>query len=251
MAQIEKGTYYFISDIHLGLNYKGPEEREKRFSTFLYAIPQEAEAVYLLGDIFDFWYEYKNVIPRGYTRTLGAIAALVDRGVKVYFFNGNHDIWTYSYLQKELGVEVLKQPYIFKVGDKKLCIGHGDGLGEGDLGYKFMNSIFKNRILQFLFSSIHPRWAFMLAHKWSKHNRLVKNLPYDFKNGEERIVKFSEKLQKNQPAGDKIDYFIYGHFHYKTLYKLENGGQMFLLGDWINTSNYLVFNGMEMFSCEY
>ena len=251
MAVIEEGVYYFISDIHLGLNYKGPEEREKKFAAFLYSIPQGAKAVYLLGDIFDFWYEYKNVIPRGYTRTLGAIAALVDRGVEVYFFNGNHDIWTYSYLQKEIGVRVLEQPYIFTAGDKKLCIGHGDGLGEGDYGYKFMNSIFKNKFLQLLFSGIHPRWAFMLAQKWSKHNRLVKNLPYDFKNADERIVKFSERLQQMQPSGSKIDYFIYGHFHYKTQYDLKSGGRMFLLGDWINTGNYVLFNGSEILTCEY
>lgn len=251
MAQIEKGLYYFVSDIHLGLDYKDPIGREKKFASFLNSIPSDAKAVYLMGDIFDFWYEYKNVIPRGFTRVLGAMASLVDRGVKVYFFKGNHDIWIYSYLQNEIGVEVLEQPFFVELCGKRFCLGHGDGLGEGDRGYKFMNSIFKNKILQFLFSGIHPRWAFLIAHKWSKHNRLVKNLPYKFKGENERIVKFAESVQESASSDSRCDFFIFGHFHYKTQYELKNGGELFLLGDWINTGNYLVFDDDRLHSCEF
>ena len=114
--------YYFVSDIHLGLNHLNPVERERRFASFLNGLPADTKAVYMLGDIFDFWYEYKNVVPRGFTRVLGAMAALADRGVEVCFFNGNHDIWTYSYLQNEIGVKLLKQPYIVEIEGKRFCL---------------------------------------------------------------------------------------------------------------------------------
>lgn len=242
-----RNSYYFVSDIHLGLNYKDPRAREIKFARFLESIPKkETSAVFLLGDIFDFWYEYKDVIPVGYTRVLGAIASLVDNGVKVFFFNGNHDIWTYKYLQKELGVEILKQPYVVELDGKRFCLGHGDGLGEGDFGYKILNSIFKCRILQILFSAIHPRWAFMFAHKWSKHNRLTKNKPYIFKGKDETIVKFCEQFQSRQNPNSKIDYFIFGHFHCKASYDLSNGGNLRILSEWINDSDYLYFNGESL-----
>lgn len=242
----EKGLYFFVSDIHLGLNYKDPKARERKFAKFIYSLPDNTKAVYLLGDIFDFWYEYKDVIPRGYTRVLGALANAVDKGIKIYFFNGNHDIWTYHYFQNEVGLEVLQQPYVMEINGKWFCIGHGDGLGEGDRGYKLMNSIFKCKFLQFLFSCIHPRWAFLCAHKWSKHNRLVKNLPYTFKGDGESIVKFSESFQKQRKESEKIDYFIFGHYHFKTRYELKSSGTLFMLGEWINGSDYLLFDGSEL-----
>lgn len=242
---------YFVSDVHLGLDHKDPAERERAFVRFLEHLPAETEALYLLGDIFDFWYEYKNVIPRGYTRTLGALASLVDRGVKVYFFNGNHDIWTYSYLQQELGIEVLQQPYIAVIGGMRLCLGHGDGLGRGDLPYKFMNSIFKCRFLQVLFSGIHPRWAFLFGNGWSRHNRLTRGVSYAFRGEDAAIARFSEELQRSLPEGERIDHFIYGHFHCKTDYTLKSGGVLHILGDWINSRNYMVLQEGRLTSLEW
>ena len=244
---MEKKLYYFVSDVHLGLDHKDPQARERKFSSFLYSLPQNTKAIYLLGDIFDFWYEYKNVIPRGYTRTLGALASLVDRGVEVYFFNGNHDIWTYSYFEKELGLKILQQPCVVDIEGKKFCLGHGDGLGKGDIGYKLLNRTFKNRFLQWLFSAVHPRWAFWLAHKWSRHNRLAhEDNPWQWRGEDERIVKFANAFQKER--GGDIDHFIFGHFHYRTTMNLKEGGQMHLLGEWVNGCDYLLFDGDEIHS---
>ena len=244
---MERNLYYFVSDVHLGLDHMDPVARERRFAAFLKGLPSNTRALYLLGDIFDFWYEYKNVIPRRFTRTLGALADLVDRGVEVYFFNGNHDIWTYGYFEKELGIKILQQPYVVEIEGKRFCLGHGDGLGKGDVGYKLLNGMFKNRFLQWLFSGVHPRWAFGLAHLWSRHNRLMhEDNPWEWKGEDERIVKFADRFQRE--CGDVIDYFIFGHFHYKTTMELPAGGRMFLLGDWVYGSDCLVFDGQTCHS---
>ena len=239
---MEKNLYYFVSDVHLGLEVGDADARERKFASFLNSLPQNTKALYLLGDIFDFWYEYKNVVPRRFTRTLGALASLVDRGVEVYFFNGNHDIWTYGYFEEEIGMKILQQPYIADIEGKKFCLGHGDGLGEGDWGYKLLNKTFKNRFLQWLFSAVHPRWAFSLAHMWSRHNRLMhESDSWVWKGEDERIVKFANNLQKEH--GGSIDYFVFGHFHCRTHMELSSGGEMFILGEWIHNYDYLVFDG--------
>ena len=156
---MEKSLYFFVSDVHLGLDHKDPVARERKFASFLAGLPQNTKAVYLLGDIFDFWYEYRNVIPRGYTRTLGALASLVDRGVEVYFFNGNHDIWTYDYFEHELGLKMLAQPYVVEIEGKKFCLGHGDGLGPTPFGYRLIKFIFNNKMVP-LWSSCNNRCCF-------------------------------------------------------------------------------------------
>lgn len=240
-----KNLYYFVSDVHLGLDYMNPAAREAKFAEFLNTLPSSTKAVYLLGDIFDFWYEYKHVVPKGYTRTLGALASLVDRGVEVYFFNGNHDIWTYSFLQDEVGVKILQQPHVSEIEGKIFCLGHGDGLGNGDFGYKFLNSIFKCRLLQILFSSLHPRWAFGFGTWWSKHNRLThKEDKWQWRGEDERIVKFCNAL--NAEGSEKVDYFMFGHFHYPMRERLKNGGELLLLGEWINDCDYFVFDGTDI-----
>lgn len=239
----EKELYYFVSDVHLGLNYLNPVERERKFSSFLQTLPANTKKLFLLGDIFDFWYEYKKVIPRGFTRTLGALAALADRGVEIHFFNGNHDVWTYGYFKQELGFIMETQPAVFTLAGKRFCLGHGDGLGPGDRGYKILRAIFHNRFLQILFSGIHPRWAFGMGHAWSKHNRLAKGQSCEFKGADEPIVRYAEHFQQQQPEAAKIDYFIFGHFHYRTQAPLHSGGQLFILGEWIHDCDYLVFDG--------
>jgi UDP-2,3-diacylglucosamine hydrolase len=154
---------YFVSDVHLGLKVADPDARERRFADFLNGLPQETDALYLLGDIWDFWYEYRDVVPKGYVRVLAALQNLMDRGVKVYFFQGNHDVWTYSYFE-ELGMKRLEQPAVVEIGDKVFCLGHGDGLGPVPMGYRFLRGVFHSRILQFLFSLLHPWLAFRLGN---------------------------------------------------------------------------------------
>ena len=158
---------YFVSDVHLGLQVADPAARETRFVDFLRSLPENTESLYLLGDIWDFWYEYRDVVPKGYVRVLAAIQDLVARGVKVYFFQGNHDVWTYSYFE-ELGMIRLTQPALVEINGKKFCLGHGDGLGPSPLGYKFLRGVFHCRVLQILFSMLHPWIAFRFGNNWSK-----------------------------------------------------------------------------------
>ena len=173
---MSRNLTYFASDVHLGLDVADPSGREARFVAFLRGIPaSETEALYLLGDIWDFWYEYRDVVPKGYTRVFAALQGLMDAGVKVYFFQGNHDIWTYSYFE-ELGMTRCVQPYVTGIGGKTFCLGHGDGLGPGMRGYKFMRWGFHNRFLQRCFSTLHPWLAFRMGNGWSRKSRLGKSI---------------------------------------------------------------------------
>ena len=226
--------YYFIADTHLGLRYGDYQAREKVFASFLQQIPKDAKAVYLLGDIFDFWYEYKDVVPRGYTRTLGALAALADAGVEIHFFNGNHDIWTYGYFEQELGfIMERSQPAVVRLCGRNFCLAHGDALAEGDRGYKVLKSIFTCRTFKF-------------GYGWSSHNRLAKGINYNFRGEDEPIVQFAERFQQSRKQNDRIDYFIFGHYHFDLDTGLKSGGRLFLLGEGINRFDYLVFDGEKL-----
>lgn len=206
---------------------------------FLRGIPAaETEAVYLLGDVWDFWYEYRDVVPKGYVRVFAALQDLMDAGVKVYFFQGNHDIWTYSYFE-ELGMRRCVQPYVTDIGGKAFCLGHGDGLGPGDRGYKFLRSVFHNRFLQACFSTLHPWIAFRLGNGWSRRSRLGKSIGYDFKGESEPLYRFCEAFNAAQAA--PVDFFVFGHYHCAV--DLPVGpARLLVLRDWIMTSNWLVFD---------
>ena len=237
--------YYFISDVHLGLRYGNWQEREKYFADFLLALPAQTKELFLLGDIFDFWYEYEHVIPCGYTRTLGAFAALRDRGVKIHFFNGNHDIWTYRYFQKELGFIMEPQLSLYNICGKTFVLGHGDDVEKKDRGYQALQWIFKSKFIQFLFSMLHPWIAFSFGLSWSKHNRLAKSgNSYSFDCSREPLYKFCVNYAKCEGAPDN---FIFGHFHSPTDVRMpECGSRFMILGDWIHNPSYLVFNGEEL-----
>ncbi len=229
---------YFVSDVHLGLDVAGPQAREAAFVRFLKEIPRyETDAVYLLGDIWDFWYEYKDVVPRGYVRVFAALLDLMDAGVKVYFFRGNHDIWAYSYFG-ELGMTVLKQPYFVTIGGRKFCLGHGDGLGPGDYGYKLMRWAFHNRFLQKCFSTLHPRIAFKLGNGWSKKSRLAKNISYVFRGEDEPLYKWCACNAK------KAEFFIFGHYHSRVDVPVKKS-RLLILGDWITSPNWIVYDAEE------
>ena len=234
---------YFASDVHLGLQVADPADREARFVSFLKGIPAaETEALYLLGDIWDFWSESQDVVPKGYVRVFGALADLMDAGVKVYFFSGNHDIWTYSYFE-ELGMKRLEQPYVAEIGGRTFCLGHGDGLGPVDRGYRILQGIFHNRFLQVCFSALHPWFAFRLGNGWSRKNRLAKNIGYVFKGEEEPLYKFCVDFNaRRTSAGEPpIDIFLFGHYHCAVDIPV-GPSRLVLLQDWISQSDWLLFD---------
>jgi UDP-2,3-diacylglucosamine hydrolase len=243
---LPRNLTYFVSDVHLGLQVKDPADREARFVAFLKAISAvETEALYMLGDIWDFWYEYRDVVPKGYVRVFAALTDLMDAGVKVYFFPGNHDIWTYSYFE-ELGMKRLDQPYLTEIGGKQFCLGHGDGLGPVDRGYRILRGIFHSRFLQACFSSLHPWFAFRLGNGWSKRSRLGKSIGYTFKGEEEPLYKFCESFNARRASEGvaPVDFYVFGHYHCAV--DLPVGpARLLLLQDWMTVDNWLIFDAAD------
>ncbi|MBR4809686.1 MAG: UDP-2,3-diacylglucosamine diphosphatase [Bacteroidales bacterium] len=215
---------YFVADVHLGMQAYDPAERERRFVSFLKDIPRDALAVYLLGDIWDFWYEYRDVVPREGARVVAELIALVDAGVDVVFVPGNHDIWAYSFFES-LGIRKCEQPLNVRIGDKSFCLGHGDSLGGGRVGYNLILKLFRSRFAQKAFSTLHPWIAWRLATSWSESSR-KKHEGYHFRGTEEPLYRFAAKQQ--------ADYCIFGHFHDRVDMPLPNGGRLIVLGDWMD-----------------
>lgn len=233
---------FFVSDVHLGLDVLDPADREQRFVHFLKDIPApRTKALYLLGDIWDFWYEYRDVVPKGYVRVFAALMDLMDAGVEVYFVPGNHDIWCYSYFQS-MGIRVIDQPIVVEYSGKTFCLGHGDGLGPGMRSYKLMNRIFKSAVCQWLFSLLHPWIAFSLGNGWSHSNRLSHEKQYVFKGVDEPVYKYADDFSKRQ----HVDYFIFGHFHVAVDETLPSGSRLMVLKDWLDSSDYLYFDGISV-----
>ncbi len=230
---------YFAADVHLGLDVHDPAAREKRFVDFLRSIdPERTESLYLLGDIWDFWYEYRDVVPKGYVRVFAALMDLMDAGVKVFFFQGNHDIWAYHYFES-MGMVKLQQPYLVEIAGKTFCLGHGDGLGPGNRWYKFMRWGFRHPFFQGLFSLLHPTLAFWFGNSWSRHSRLSKDIGYDFKGESEPLWQFADAFSREH----KVDYFIFGHFHCRVDMPVGTGARLLVLKDWMEGSSYIVFDG--------
>lgn len=235
----ERKLTFFVADVHLGLDVKDKDGREARFVSFLRAIPKDkTAALYMLGDIWDFWYEYRDVVPRGYARVFGALTDLIDAGVKVYFFQGNHDIWCYSYFSS-LGIKVLDQPYRCRIGSKTFCMAHGDGLGPGMYMYKLMKWTLHARFFQRLFSSLHPWLAFSLGNGWSKRSRIAKSLEYKFRGADEPLYKWVKKAD----SVERADFYIFGHFHTSVDMTMPSGARLMILKDWMNGSPYFFFDG--------
>ena len=249
---MDKKNVYFLSDAHLGsLAIDHGRTQERRLVRFLDSIKNKATAIYLLGDMFDFWNEYKYVVPKGYTRFLGKLSELTDMGVEVHYFTGNHDIWTYGYLEKECGVTVHTKPVTTEIYDKVFFLAHGDGLGDPDKKFKMLRRIFHNRTCQWLFNTIHPRWSMALGLNWAKHSRLKradgKEPPY-MGEDKEYLVLFAKEYMKSHP---QIDYFIFGHRHIELDLILSRKSRLMIIGDWITQFTYAVFDGEHMFLEEY
>ncbi|WP_372950156.1 UDP-2,3-diacylglucosamine diphosphatase [Mariniphaga sp.] len=237
----ERKKIYFISDVHLGAPaLTNNHERELRFARWLDFIRYDVAELYLLGDIFDFWFEYRKVVPRGFTRILGRLADLSDKGVSIHFFTGNHDVWVFDYLPQEIGLTLHRDEFITEIQGKKFFLAHGDGLDPEDKGYLFLKKIFTSKTLQWWFSRIHPNFAFHMAHQWSKSSRLSKlNKQEEFKVKNECMYKFAEKYLEKE----WIDYFIFGHRHQMTNVEVKQNARFILLGDWIKNFSYGVFDG--------
>lgn len=243
---MKRDKIYFASDAHLGSDvFEDPLLTEKRFVRWLDSIKQDAKALYLLGDVFDFWFEYKYVVPRGFTRFLGKIAEMSDLGVEIHFFIGNHDIWIFDYLTKETGAIIHKEPYITEIEGKKFFLAHGDGLGDRSKSFKLIRFLFHNRLCQILFASVHPRWGIGFAHLWSRHSRRegLKEPAGYFGEEKEHLVLFSKEYLKKDPS---IDYFIFGHRHILLDLMLSKKSRILIIGDWIQYYSYAVFDGKEM-----
>ncbi len=233
---------YFASDNHLGA--PTPEKsrvRERQFVAWLDTIKKDAAAVYLMGDLFDVWIEYNRVVPKGFVRVLGKLAALTDSGIPVYFFAGNHDMWMSGYFEEELGIPVSFAPQELILNNKKFLIGHGDGLGPGDRGYKRLKKVFSNRLMQFLFRWIHPDLGLRLAQYLSLRNRLISGDEDKKYQGpkQEWLVQYCEKKLETAT----FDFFVFGHRHLPLDIELSKNARYINLGDWIEYNTYAVFDG--------
>ncbi|MBN2166437.1 MAG: UDP-2,3-diacylglucosamine diphosphatase [Marinilabiliaceae bacterium] len=237
---------YFASDVHLGApTIKNPKEHEKIFVSWLDDIKDSAAEIYLLGDIFDFWFEYKRVVPRGFTRLFGKLAEITDLGIPVYFFTGNHDIWIFDYLPNETGVKIYRNPVEKVIDGKRFFLAHGDGLGNYDRKFNFIKKIFTNKIAQWLFAHIHPNFGIGFATVWSKHSReknMVSHGSVYLGDDNEWLVLFAkEKLKESH-----FDYFVFGHRHIVLSKEIAPNSSIIYLGDWISNFTYGVWDGKQM-----
>ena len=241
----ENKKIYFASDFHLGIpNNLQSNEREKVIVAWLDKVKTDAKEIYLVGDLFDFWFEYKYTVPKGCIRFLGKIAELVEHGIQFHLFTGNHDMWMFDYLEKEFGITINRKPITKEINDKIFLIGHGDGLGPGDKKYKLIKRFFANKFCQWLFARLHPNFGFSIAHYWSKKSREKEMLGnHDFlgENKEWLIIYANEILKKRH-----VDYFIFGHRHLPIEHQLNEKSTYINLGDWINHYTYGVFDGKKL-----
>lgn len=237
---------YFLSDFHLGApDHEKSFKREKRIVQFLQQAKKDAAHIFIVGDMFDFWYEYKTVVPRGYTRIFGTLAEITDSGIPVSFFVGNHDMWMSGYFEEELNIPVYHHPKEFTFNSKLFFIGHGDGLGPGDHGYKFMRKIFRNKFCQGLFGMLHPSWGMGLAMYFSRKSREATGEADKHFLGVEKewLITFSKQLLTRQ----HYDFFIFGHRHLPVDFPLRENSRYINLGDWIQYNSYAEFDGNELY----
>jgi UDP-2,3-diacylglucosamine hydrolase len=236
---------YFASDFHLGVpSHAESLEREKKICRWLDEVKKDAAEIFLVGDLFDFWYEHKYTIPKGSVRIQGKVAEIVDSGIPVHFFTGNHDLWMKDYFKEELGVTVSHVPVTRTFGGKEFFIGHGDGLGPGDNWYKFLKKMFSSRVLQWLFSRLHPNLSFYIARRSSKRSRVITGDSDAKFLGQENewLYQFAVEYLKSH----RVDYFIFGHRHLPLDLPLPGKGRYINLGDWIRYNTYAVFDGQDL-----
>jgi UDP-2,3-diacylglucosamine hydrolase len=236
---------YFLSDFHLGApNEIESRKREDRLVRFLQNARKDAGIVFIVGDIFDFWFEYKTVVPKGFVRILGTLAQMADEGIQLHIFTGNHDLWMQDYLSKELNAKLYFEPQEFTIQNKHFLIGHGDGLGPGDKGYKRLKKIFTNPICQWLFRWLHPDAGIQLANYFSRKSRAKTGNADELFLGEDKewLILYTKEQAKTMSA----DFFIFGHRHYAIDLKINEKSRYINLGDWIRLNTYAVFDGTDL-----
>lgn len=243
---ISKGKkIFFISDFHLGApNYESSRLREHTIVTWLEGIMNDCDHLFILGDIFDFWFEYKYVVPKGYIRLLGCLARFSDAGIPITCFTGNHDMWMFDYLEKELNINIKRSPEQYLIEGSKFLIGHGDGLGPGDLGYKLIKKIFSNKFCQWLFARLHPNAGIGLANYFSKKSRLATGSSDERYMGDDQ--EFLMVYAKEQLTLHPIDFFIFGHRHLVIDRPLPNNSRYVNIGDWIKYNSFASFDGERL-----
>jgi UDP-2,3-diacylglucosamine hydrolase len=246
MALNGKQKIYFASDFHLGVpTYESSLIREKKIVTWLDSIKHDAAEIFLVGDLFDFWFEYKYTAPKGFIRLLGKIAEITDSGTSVHLFTGNHDMWMFDYLPKEIGVSIHNEPIERTFSGKTFFIGHGDGLGPGDHSYKFIKKVFANKVCQWLFARLHPNLAFTVANFFCRRSRIATGTSDSIYLGDDKewLVSFCKDTLKEK----HFDYFVFGHRHLPIDVKLPQNSRYINLGEWINYCSYAEFDGMELY----
>ena len=240
----ETKKIYFASDFHLGLPTGSPPlEREKKVVAWLTSVIHDAKEIYLIGDIFDFWWEYRLVVPRGFTRFLGTVSKITDSGIPVHFFTGNHDMWVGDYFSEECGMTIHTGPITTVIDGKRFHLAHGEGLGTKSIGYKILLSVFRNKPLQLMYSSLHPSIGIGIGHRWSLNSRLGKGITKEFlgeKN--EDLIRYARSVLENE----NIDYFIFGHRHLAMTYQLQPDTEIVFLGDWIKSGSFAEWNGESL-----
>ncbi|RRB00707.1 UDP-2,3-diacylglucosamine diphosphatase [Larkinella rosea] len=233
---------YFASDFHLGMpTPAASRERELRVIRWLDTVSADAEAIFLVGDIFDFWFEYRQVIPKGFSRLQGKMAALADAGIKIILFSGNHDMWMADYFTEEMGIPVYRLPKSYQIGEKRFLIGHGDGLGPGDFTYKQLKKIFENGLARWLFRWLHPDIGVLFGNGWSR-NRKASNQykPDEFRGADDEwILQYCKEVEASQHH----DYYIFGHRHLSLDLKVTDNSRYINLGEWIGLNTYARFDG--------
>lgn len=235
---------YFASDFHLGVpTAEESLKREKHIVSWLNHIQEDACEIYLVGDIFDFWFEYRHAIPKGFVRLQGKIAELTDQGIPVYFFTGNHDMWMFDYFEQELGVKIYREPVFRVFNNQKFLIGHGDGLGPGDRGYKFIKKVFAANWSQWLFARMHPNFGIGLANYFSRKSRIATGDTDSKFLGEDQewLVQYCKEQEQIHPQ----DYYIFGHRHLPMTIRINDHATYINLGEWIHYNTYAVFDGVE------
>lgn len=239
-----KNKIYFVSDFHLGIpDHDTSLEREKLLVQWLDRAWKDASEIFLMGDIFDFWFEYKNVVPKGYVRFLGKLAEITDSGLPVHVFRGNHDLWAFDYLEKEVGVKLYRKPVIREIDGKIFYLAHGDGLGPGDRSYKFLKKVFEFRPNQFLFRWLHPDLGAAMGNYFSKRSRLAKmnyatSQDDRFQHDKEILFQYAKNKAVQHP---EVDFFVFGHRHIPLVMPVTDKANLVVLGDWLSHFSYGVF----------